>query len=248
MNPPWAGSNRRWVAAALCTTILLLLTTCSDSDPTTLYDSNLTSGLYFTVVSGDQQHWIAGYELPDPIVVMATDQKGKPVKDQLVNFRVISGGGSVFAGAAKTDGAGIAQDYWALGTNPGENVLEVRAVDPTTGEKHVYAQLKATGYPGAEDLAALSRLFGHDWVLALAGQIEENEEGVGEALKIHFEEIVLALQPAGVLADLDEALTEIEVLLATPSEDNPVEYAFLSHVTRFCRDRFDAVMQSIPAL
>lgn len=59
------------------------------------------------------------------------------------------GGGSVWAGSALTDKRGHARDYWTLGpsTDPGANTLEVRAVDPTTGEKRVFATFTATGLP-----------------------------------------------------------------------------------------------------
>ncbi|MCG6957207.1 MAG: hypothetical protein LJF04_14555, partial [Gemmatimonadetes bacterium] len=165
-----------------------------------------------------------------------------------VNFRVIRGGGSVFAGSAETDDRGIAQEYWALGIDPGENVLEVRAVNPTTGEKEVYAEFSATGLPGAEDLTALSELFSHTWVLALTDRIQSNHNGVGTALKANFQRIVDALHPGGVLAEVDRALTSVEAILGQPRDFNPVEFAFLGHVSRFCRERFDEVMQSIPPM
>jgi hypothetical protein len=232
----------------LCATIFLFLTTCSDSDPTSPTDPTGTEGLSFTIVSGDQQFWLAGYELPAPIVIMATDYKGKPVKDQLVNFRVTGGGGSVFAGSAVTDDDGIAQDYWALGTQPGPNSLEVRAVDPTTGEKHVYAQLHAEGLPGAEDLQVIQELLNHMWIRALTERVELSSSDVATALGTDFDQIVRNLEPAGVLSEVDEAITDIEGLLATPEPPNLVDYAFLAHVIRFCRNRFDAVMELIPTV
>ncbi len=51
----------------------------------------------------------------------------------------------MFAGVRVTNKDGLAQDYWTLGPEAGENVVEVRAVDPTTGEKQVFAQFTATG-------------------------------------------------------------------------------------------------------
>lgn len=72
---------------------------------------------------------MVGTELPNALQIMATDSKGKAVSDLTVNFRVTSGGGSVFAGAASTDNKGIAQDYWTLGTSAAEaQTVEVRAV------------------------------------------------------------------------------------------------------------------------
>lgn len=54
--------------------------------------------------------------------------KPKPVEGQLVNFVVVSGGGSVFAGAALTNADGIAQNYWGLG-DPGPQRLETRPLE-----------------------------------------------------------------------------------------------------------------------
>jgi uncharacterized protein YjdB len=101
-------------------------------------------GLSLRVVSGDAQRGFAGAELPDPLVVQVTDGRGRGVRDQLVNFVVTGGNGTVFAGSAITDRDGVAQEYWTLGTLAGAvNRVEVRAVDPTTGAKQVFAVFTA---------------------------------------------------------------------------------------------------------
>jgi uncharacterized protein YjdB len=101
-------------------------------------------GLSLRVVSGDGQRGPAGQELPDPLVVQVTDGRGRGVRDQLVNFVVTAGNGAVFAGSAITDRDGFAQEYWTLGTLAGTaNRVEVRAVDPTTGAKQVFAVFTA---------------------------------------------------------------------------------------------------------
>lgn len=100
------------------------------------------------VVSGGSQEGIAGEELAAPLVVRVVDVRGRPVAGQIVNFRVASGGGSVFAGAALTDRSGIASDRWTLGPTTGEQTLEVRAVSPD-GVKQVFGTFKATAKPGA---------------------------------------------------------------------------------------------------
>src|SRR3989454_4789121 len=87
------------------------------------------------VVSGDLQSGPPGKELPNPLVVKVVDANGLPQSGQLVNFRVTSGGGSVFAGAALTSLSGIAQERWTLGTNPADSQrVEARAVDNVTGQ------------------------------------------------------------------------------------------------------------------
>lgn len=102
------------------------------------------------VVSGDLQTGTAGQELPQPLVVKVVDDAGRPVRDQLVNFRVIAGGGSVFAGSALTNKDGIAQERWTLGTVAGDTQrVEARAVDPETGEGLVFAVFRAIATPAA---------------------------------------------------------------------------------------------------
>ena len=99
------------------------------------------------IVGGNEQSGIVGQELPDPLVVKATNHKGRPLRRYLVNFVVTKGDGSVYAGAAMTNWRGVAQDYWTLGLEPGKNVVEVRAVNSWTGEKQVFATFTATARP-----------------------------------------------------------------------------------------------------
>ena len=49
----------------------------------------------------------------------------------------------MFAGASLTNADGIAKEWWTLGAS-GAQTVEVRAVDPTTGEKQVFATFNAT--------------------------------------------------------------------------------------------------------
>src|SRR5690606_23571871 len=62
-----------------------------------------------SIISGEEQSALAGSELPNPLVVRLTDPEGAPVANQIVNFKVTKGGGSVFAGVALTDKDGVAQ-------------------------------------------------------------------------------------------------------------------------------------------
>ncbi|HEV8453492.1 MAG TPA: Ig-like domain-containing protein, partial [Gemmatimonadales bacterium] len=101
------------------------------------------------IVSGDGQSAVVGTELVNPLVIKATDSKGKPLIGMTVNFRVTGGGGSVFAGAAITDIKGVAEDYWTLGTSSVQSqTLEVRAVS-STGEKQVFGVFTANALAAA---------------------------------------------------------------------------------------------------
>jgi hypothetical protein len=96
------------------------------------------------IVAGDVQVGEGGRELAEPLRVQVVDQGNRPIPNYVVNFRVVSGGGSVYAGAAMTDANGRAADYWTLGAvSPDTQRVEVRAVDPATGQRVVYATFRA---------------------------------------------------------------------------------------------------------
>ena len=101
-----------------------------------------------SVVSGNAQSGVVGTELPQPLVIKATDSRGVVQTGLTVNFRVTSGGGSMYAGTAVTDSKGIADDYWTLGTSTAQTQrVEVRAV-LSNGQKQVYGTFTATPLPG----------------------------------------------------------------------------------------------------
>jgi hypothetical protein len=98
------------------------------------------------VVSGDLQADTVGRELKQPLVVRVVDDRDKPIRNQLVNFVVTAGGGSVFAGSALTNADGEARERWTLGPVAGDTQrVEARAVDPATGEALVFATFRAVG-------------------------------------------------------------------------------------------------------
>lgn len=102
------------------------------------------------VVAGNGQEGRVGTELADALVVRVLDERGKPVEGQIVNFRVISGGGSVFAGTGQTNAQGEARERWVLGTStaPADSQrVEARAVDAATGAPLVFATFRATATP-----------------------------------------------------------------------------------------------------
>lgn len=127
----------------------LALGACAGKAPADLTPPTLSLG----VVSGRRQQATVGQELPQPLVVQVLDSKLRPVKGQLVSFRVLSGGGSVYAGSTLTNADGIALDYWVMGPQPGPARLLVRAVDPATGEKRNIALFTAVAL-GAPHYAA----------------------------------------------------------------------------------------------
>lgn len=125
----------------------LLVTFGCSPDPAAPPVETLPQTISLVIVSGDGQSGPAGAELLNPLVVKATDSKGKLLTGIAVNFRVTSGGGSVFAGAAVTDMKGNAEEFWTLGTNTSApQVLEVRAV-AAGGVKQVFGVFTANALP-----------------------------------------------------------------------------------------------------
>jgi hypothetical protein len=111
----------------------------------------------FSVVSGNGQSGVVATALAQPLVVKVTDANGRPVPGQLVNFVVAAGGGHLFSGGAQTDAEGLAADLWTLGPLTADSQkVEVRAVDPATGQPRVYAAFRATALPGVP--ATLGRI------------------------------------------------------------------------------------------
>ncbi len=99
--------------------------------------------LSLSVVSGNNQSGPPGTELSNPLVALVEDSRAHAVKGQIVNFVVVSGGGSVFAGAAITGADGIVQERWTLGAS-GPQRVEARAIDTQTGAKLTFAIFDAT--------------------------------------------------------------------------------------------------------
>ncbi|HYW12768.1 MAG TPA: hypothetical protein VE871_12460 [Longimicrobium sp.] len=115
---------------------------CADS-PSQTAGPRITAKL--EIVAGNGQTGAPGEELANPVTVRALDSIGQPVPGQIINFRVVQGGGSVFAGANVTDANGMALEYWTLGPRAGDaQTLEARAVDNATGAKIVFGTFTAT--------------------------------------------------------------------------------------------------------
>lgn len=111
------------------------------------------------IVAGNQQTAVVGKELPDPLIVRVLDANQAPINGQIVNFRVVAGNGTVFAGAATTNSDGIAQERWKLGTVANDTQrVEARAVNSTSGAPEVFGVFTAVGH--ADVAAQLTALAG----------------------------------------------------------------------------------------
>ena len=128
----------RFSTAARLTGLILVASCLAPTDT-----ANFTGPLSLSVVSGNNQSGAPGTELANPLVVRVEDSRGRGVRDQIVNFRVVSGGGTTFAGVAITNRDGLAQERWTLGMS-GVQRLEARAVDPASGLPLTYGVFSAT--------------------------------------------------------------------------------------------------------
>jgi hypothetical protein len=66
---------------------------------------------------------VAGTPVSPAPSVLVKDQNGAPLSGALVNFLVLSGGGSVSAASATTNASGVATVNWTLGATVGANTL-----------------------------------------------------------------------------------------------------------------------------
>lgn len=147
-----SNRNRLIVGAAAA-----ILAACSE--PTTRVLP--LAGVQLTVVSGNGQVGSTSRELPQPLVVRVTGMNNKGIRGLLLNFRVTSGGGRMYAGAALTDADGVAHDYWTLGPTAGAQQVDVVAVDPATGKQN-YGSFQATALaPASLSITPSSASFGN---------------------------------------------------------------------------------------
>jgi protocatechuate 3,4-dioxygenase beta subunit len=136
--------HRSWRRLSLLCLLAAVAGSCRDS---TSGGSRIPATL--NIVTGDLQEGTVGTELPTPLTVRVLDADGRPVAGQLVVFRVVEGGGSVFAGAANTDRSGIARERWTLGTSTsGNQRVEARAVESETGNPLLFGVFRAYAKPG----------------------------------------------------------------------------------------------------
>ncbi len=99
-----AGSIPQGLLGGLASSILL----ACGGDDLLLPSSGVPANL--RLVSGDLQQAEAGTDLPDPLVVEATDAEGRPVAGSRIVFRfeIMVQGGRVSPDTAETDELGLA--------------------------------------------------------------------------------------------------------------------------------------------
>lgn len=104
--------------------LLAALAACSDRAPITAPVTVSDSPARLEVVSGAGQPGTPGAQLPRPIVVRAVATNGAPVPGARVEFKVVTGGGSVEPSVGITDRTGAVAARWTLGPAGGQQQVQ----------------------------------------------------------------------------------------------------------------------------
>ena len=120
--------------------------------------------------SGDRQEGIGAAALPNPFVVEAMDERGKPIVGKTVQFDILGGGGSLSAKTVATDARGKARVTLTLGNSQGVN--KVRASSEgvrswvlfmavaTEAAPQLVADVNGDGVTDLADLAIVAQAMG----------------------------------------------------------------------------------------
>ena len=131
--------NRAFPAA-----LVLVLGACSDG-PTGPQPSSQPTAI--AVQSGDGQTQIVARLPANPLVVRVTDARGRRVRNAIVGFEVISGGGTIGLDSVRTDTAGLAKAFWWLGTSTAvEQAVRARVIG--SGIADLRVTFRASSRPG----------------------------------------------------------------------------------------------------
>ena len=126
--------TRCTLAAALIT---LVLAGCRESvgppsanPPTSAPGAPAPAAFRMVRVGGDGQSVEEGSSPTDSLVIKVLDRFDNPVSNVVVNWSVVTGGGTLAPATATTDGQGVAKARWALPV-VGKNVARAAAAGVT---------------------------------------------------------------------------------------------------------------------
>lgn len=100
------------------------------------------------IISGNGQTATVNNALSAPLVAVVLNAQGVAITSTTVSWVVTKGGGSVFSPATGTNQSGQTQNIWTLGTIAGNQTVEVRWVNSTTGAAVVIGNFVAKADPG----------------------------------------------------------------------------------------------------
>lgn len=133
MHPP----RHRFAIAP--TLIVAVLAACDDPDPVKPEPAPTT----IEVVAGDGQRAVQGLALEDTVIVRVLDQEGRTLSGTEITFTPGTGQGQVDSASATTGDDGHAIAFWTLGSDPGDQTLNVAAGEATAGIGAVALDLEA---------------------------------------------------------------------------------------------------------
>ena len=133
MHPP----RRRFALAPILA--IAVLTACDDPDPVATVPEPAT----IEVVAGDGQRAVQGLQLEDSIVVRVLDQEGRTLSGAEITFTPGPAHGQVDSASATTGNDGQATAFWTLGSDPGNQTLNVAAGEATASVGAVAIDLEA---------------------------------------------------------------------------------------------------------
>ena len=142
--------SRRFLAPSIALVLAAGIVGCGGDKLTLPGDATPAK---IAMVTGDAQAGIAGSALPLPLVVKVTDELGRAVVDQTVEFTVQSGGGQVSPASVTTGADGRASATWTLGPNAGAQQVQAQAVGGGAPATLVLA-FNATAVSGSGSLIA----------------------------------------------------------------------------------------------
>ena len=120
---------RRWLVSVLGGALLLSAAACSDDHNDLLTVVVVPVATSITVNSGNGQVGLVSQPLALPIVVHVSDQSGISLTNAVVDWTVLTGGGSVSAVTSRTDDNGNASVIWTMGPTVGAVSLRAEIVN-----------------------------------------------------------------------------------------------------------------------
>jgi len=177
----WRSARFSRVAATLAATVLVA--SCSQ-DP---IDSGPRIAT-MEIISGNNQTAAIGGLTPQPLVVQVADQRGDPIRDQVIEWNVTSGNGVVTPRTDTTDADGFASTIYRLG-----GTIGVQTVSATlAGLSPVTFAINATSAPaskltivsGDAQAGRVGALLGNDLVVRITDAFDNPKAGTNVSFTV----------------------------------------------------------------
>ena len=131
------------------TSVLLVLCACASSTPDALAPNKAPGSPRAAVLAPLPTSSPVATTLA--ISAKLTDSVGVVIPNQVVNFVVTRGKGTVFAPATQSSLAGIVSNQWTLGVGADTQRVEIRWIDPVSGAPRTLATASVVATPLALD-------------------------------------------------------------------------------------------------